>query len=78
MSANLTVDQQLQLRELIESGQAASIRKDAKVSRPAMARTLGCAESAIWRWEHGQRMPRGRYARDYLRILTRLLARSTQ
>lgn len=75
-SANLTVAQALDLRELIESGRATEIRRRAGVSRSALARDLGIAESALYRWEHRQRTPRGRYARDYFRSLARLAARS--
>lgn len=76
MRAHLTVDQELELRDWLESGRALDIRRQAGLSRSSLARDLNVAESALWRWEHNQRTPRGQYAAAYYRRLTRLAART--
>lgn len=75
MRATLTVDQELELRAWLASGRATDIRKCAGLSRSSVARDLSVAESALWRWEHGHRTPRGLHAAAYYRLLARLAAR---
>jgi DNA-binding transcriptional regulator YiaG len=72
MRATLTVDQELELRAWLTSGRAIGIRKDAGLSRSSVARDLNVAESALWRWEHGHRIPRGLHAAAYYRLLNKL------
>jgi DNA-binding transcriptional regulator YiaG len=75
MRTNLTTEQSMELREWLTTGQAEEIRRAAGLSRPGLAREIGVAESALWRWEHGDRMPTGLYAAAYYRLLARLAAR---
>lgn len=75
MRTTLTLDQELELRAWLESGRAIEIRSQAAVSRSSAARDLGIAESALYRWEHNLRVPRGLHAASYYRLLRRLADR---
>lgn len=68
----LTIDQQGELRDWVESGRALALREAAGLSRPAAAQDLGVAASALWRWEHGQKFPRPEHAASYYRFLAAL------
>lgn len=72
MRTTLTVEQEIQLRAWLTSGRALALRKDAGLARSSVARDLAVAESALWRWEHGRRMPRGVHAARYYRLLAKL------
>ena len=72
MQRSLTVDQEMELRAWLATGRALELRKDAGLARSSVARDLAVAESALWRWEHGQRIPRGAYAASYYRLLVKL------
>lgn len=72
MQRTLTVDQEMQLRGWLASGRALALRKDAGLARSGVARDLAVAESALWRWEHGRRVPRGAHAARYYRLLVKL------
>lgn len=72
MQKTLTVDQEMQLRGWLKSGRALALRKDAGLARSSVARDLAVAESALWRWEHGRRVPRGTHAARYYRLLAKL------
>jgi DNA-binding transcriptional regulator YiaG len=72
MQRTLTVDQEIQLRGWITSGRALTLRKDAGLARSSVARDLAVAESALWRWEHSRRVPRGAHAVRYYRLLAKL------
>ena len=76
MRTKLTSCEILELRELVSSGRAAEIRQVAGLPRSALARDLGVAESAIWRWENGDRSPTGLHAAAYYQLLARIAARS--
>src|ERR1035438_7085314 len=71
----ISVDHTLELRAWLASGRAVELRDKAGLSRAAVARDLGIAESAVWRWEHGRRNPRGLHAAAYYRLLARLAPR---
>jgi DNA-binding transcriptional regulator YiaG len=75
-STTLTTRQAAQLREWLESGSALEIRERARLPRSRAARQLGVLDVTLYRWEHGMRTPRGRHARAYLKLLTRLAERS--
>lgn len=72
MQRVLTVDQAIELRSWITSGRALELRKRAGLARSSVARDLAVAESALWRWEHGRRIPRGSHAASYYRLLAKL------
>lgn len=59
----------------IASGEARRIRLTVGLSRPELARDIGCDPAAIARWEVGDRRPRGEYALAYHRVLRRLRSR---
>lgn len=77
MPRTLTTDQQIELRSWVTSGRALALRKTAGLSRSAVARDLAVAESALWRWENGRRIPRGMHAERYYRLLAKLDRAST-
>lgn len=56
----------------IASGEALRVRLAARLSRPELARDIGCDPAAIARWESGDRRPRGEYALQYHHVLQRL------
>jgi transcriptional regulator with XRE-family HTH domain len=62
----------MELRSWLATGRALALRKDAGLARSSVARDLAVAESALWRWEHGQRIPRGTHAASYYRLLAKL------
>ena len=76
MPRALTVDQEIELRDWIASGRALTLRTSAGLARASIARELAVADSAVWRWEHGQRIPRGDCAVRYYRVLAKLAQRA--
>jgi transcriptional regulator with XRE-family HTH domain len=62
------------VRALAASGTARAIRIAAGLSLPLVAEAVGCGVSTIWRWEHGQRVPRGEPALRYGALLDDLVA----
>jgi DNA-binding transcriptional regulator YiaG len=78
MRTRLSSSQILELRDWLATGRAVEIRSRAGLSRSAIARDLGVADSALWRWEHGQRIPTGLYAAAYYGLLSRLAARDEE
>jgi len=66
------VERLSQVRELVESGRARSIRRHAHVRKAELARAVDVAPSTIHRWEAGTRSPRGERALRYLAVLERL------
>lgn len=72
MQRSLTIEQELELRHWLTTGHALALRTGARLARTSVARDLGVAESAVWRWERGQRTPRGDYAARYYRLLLKL------
>lgn len=63
------------VRALAVSGEAQRIRQAAGVSRAEIGRASGVTESAVYRWEKGERAPHGDAAIAYLNVLE-ALARS--
>ncbi len=62
-----------EVRLLVLSGDAKAIRERARVSQSDIARELGVWPATVSRWEAGDRVPTGRAAAAYLRVLRRLL-----
>jgi DNA-binding transcriptional regulator YiaG len=69
------IDELLDLRRLLETGEARQLRERAGISAVALARQLDVSPSAVTRWEQGIRFPVGANARRYARMLSRLAAR---
>lgn len=61
-------------RHLLATGEAKQIRLSGHVEISAIARDLGVSQTTVWRWENGQRIPRGPVAVRYAQILERLRA----
>jgi DNA-binding transcriptional regulator YiaG len=57
------------VRSMIRSGEARKIREDAGLSLSEAAQPVKVDPVTIWRWEAGQRTPRGDDALRYLRVL---------
>lgn len=60
-------------RRLAATGAARSIRQAASLSLPELAAEIGIGVSTLWRWEAGQRQPRGDAAERYADLLDRLM-----
>ena len=60
-------------RRLTATGAARSIRQAARVSLTELASEIGVAVSTLWRWECGQRQPRGEPAERYADLLDQLM-----
>lgn len=59
-------------RQLPAPAQRRLIRHAAGVSLEAIARELNVTPTTVWRWEHGQRVPRD--PERYLKLLHRIAA----
>jgi transcriptional regulator with XRE-family HTH domain len=59
-------------RRAATSGRGAQVRLAAGVSQNELAALVGVSQAAVWRWEAGERVPRGRYAIAYARALRQL------
>lgn len=63
------------MRRLVATpGAARAIREGAGLSQVEMAAALKVTQTAVSRWERGERVPRGKPAQDYARLLGRLEA----
>ena len=58
-------------RRLI-SDRGQEIREGARISRLEAGKAVGAGQTTIWRWETGQRTPRGEAARRYGHLLRQL------
>lgn len=63
------------VRQLARSGAARSIRLAAGLSLGEVGRSLGCSTSTVFRWEAGERVPRGDLAIRYGELLDALMQR---
>jgi DNA-binding transcriptional regulator YiaG len=70
--AKTDAERVLELREMITSGRARALRVSAGLSQAVTARTLDVDVVTLLRWEKGRSSPRGRNAREYHKLLTRL------
>lgn len=59
-------------RRAAATGEAAELRRRAGLSQADMAKPVGVTPQAVARWEHGTRVPRGKAALRYARLLRRL------
>jgi transcriptional regulator with XRE-family HTH domain len=66
------IEQLRRVRDLVASGQAREIRVAARLSQSEIAEACGVVPSAVSRWEAGERLPRGRAAHAYARLLDSL------
>jgi transcriptional regulator with XRE-family HTH domain len=66
------------VREALRSGAAERLRREAHLSQAEVAAELGVSPSAVSRWEAGDRLPRGRAARRYARLLAALEERLSE
>lgn len=64
------------VRSLIRSGAARAIRQANRLSLAEVARDVGVTPTAVCRWEHGKRYPRGASALRYGRLLNELLEKN--
>lgn len=66
------------MRELVATpGAARAIREAAGLSQAEQAAALNVTQTAVSRWERGERVPRGQAAQDYARLLERLARRAS-
>jgi transcriptional regulator with XRE-family HTH domain len=63
------------VRDACRSGAARMIRISAGLSLSEVSREVGAAISTIYRWETGERIPRGKAAIRYARLLEELAER---
>lgn len=70
-----TLPELVRVRELVRSGAARSIRVAAGLSLGEVAESVGVAPATVWRWEHGDRVPRGDAALRYGELLQALMRR---
>jgi transcriptional regulator with XRE-family HTH domain len=61
------------VRQLTRSGAARSVRIAAKLSLSDIGDAVGVTPSTVFRWENGQRAPRGEAALRYVALLDRLM-----
>ena len=66
----------VQVRRMAASGEARQLREAADLSRADVGGTVGVDQSTIWKWETGERRPRGPAALRYARVL-QMLGRDT-
>jgi len=71
-----TIDEAAELaevRQLIRTGAGRAVRLGRGLSYGEAAHASGVSVAAIWRWEHGTRVPSGEPALRYGRLLCRLM-----
>jgi DNA-binding transcriptional regulator YiaG len=64
------------VRSMSKAGTARTIRLGAGLSLGEVAKAVGVSEVAIYRWEQGQRSPRGVPALKYAQVLAALLGKT--
>lgn len=61
------------LRKMAADGTARRVRVASGLSGRELATSIGVAPSTLWRWEHGERLPRnGDAAERYAHVLIEL------
>lgn len=65
----------IRVRRLAATGAARIIRQEAGLSLTELAAAADVHRTTIFRWEHGQRRPRGPAALRYLAVLDELSGR---
>jgi len=71
----MTAKDLIRVRRLAATGAARAMREDAGLSLAKIADAAGVHKVTVFRWEHGQRRPRGPAAERYLRVLEELSSR---
>jgi DNA-binding XRE family transcriptional regulator len=66
------LDEVREYRSLPGPREARDVRRRAGVSQERLAAELGVCESTVYRWEAGERVPRGELRRSYARLLAEL------
>ena len=59
-------------RQLASSGTGRMLRQAAQLNGYELARAIDVDPSTLWRWENGERTPRGEWAIRYVDFLERL------
>ena len=62
-----------QVRAMLQSGKAKTIRETARLSLTEVADAVGVAVSTLWRWENNERLPKGEAAIRYFDVLDELV-----
>jgi DNA-binding transcriptional regulator YiaG len=71
----MTANDLIRVRRLASTGAARAIREEAGLSYSEVAAAAEVHKVTVFRWEHGQRRPRGAAAERYLRLLDELSGR---
>jgi DNA-binding transcriptional regulator YiaG len=71
-----TVDELVEMRDMLKDGRARQIRERCGLSASAVARDLKVTPGAVLMWERGTRAPSGSNALRYARMLRRLAAKA--
>ncbi|MFG3110566.1 helix-turn-helix domain-containing protein [Streptomyces tendae] len=66
-----------EVRAATASGEATRLRVEAQLSIGEVARACGVDQSTVWRWENGERRPRGNAALLYGQLIETLRQRAT-
>jgi DNA-binding transcriptional regulator YiaG len=66
------VDRLLELATWTAAGYHRELRDRSPLSQTDVATACGVTQTAVARWERGERRPRGRAAEEYHKILARL------
>jgi len=66
-----------EIRRLAASGEAKAIRERADLSLREVAGAVGVSPSGLFRWENGERTPRGDAAVRYAKFLRQLVRRAS-
>ena len=72
MTTSTTAERLSHLRTLTKSGEARTIREDARLALSDIAQSIGADPSSVGRWERGECLPRGEVALRYARLLEHL------
>ena len=71
----MTASDLIRVRRLAFTGAARVIREEAGLSLGEVAAAANVHKVTVFRWEHGQRRPRGAAAERYLAVLDELAGR---
>jgi DNA-binding transcriptional regulator YiaG len=71
----MTAKDLIRVRRLAATGAARAMREDAGLSLSELADAAQVHKVTVFRWEHGQRRPRGTAALRYLEVLDELSGR---
>ncbi len=66
------LDQTVEVREMIQTGEARRLRQAARISLSNLAQEIGVATATVSHWEHERRLPSGLSAVRYLQALNKI------